>query len=173
MKVMAFIILLASHLGTAQAAELDSLLTNPLQVGQTSRMTYLFWDVYDATLYAPNGKYSTSRPFILKLEYLRDLEGEDIAQRSIEEMQKQGYADKQKLALWLDSMKTIFPNVRNGTQLLGVRNAAGESVFYSENKLLGKIKDPDFTTHFFNIWLSEKTSEPEMRKELLAIQDKS
>ena len=173
MKVMAFIILLSSHIGAAHANTIDNLVSNPVKVGETSRMTYLFWDVYDATLYAPNGNYSADSPFVLKLAYLRDLEGEDIAQRSVEEMRKQGFTDEKKLALWIANMKRIFPNVNNGTQLLGVRNKAGESVFYSENKLLGKITDPSFTKHFFDIWLSDKTSEPEMRKELLAIQDKS
>jgi hypothetical protein len=173
MKVMAFIILLISHGIMANTAKLENLIINPVKVGQTSRMTYLFWDVYDATLYAPNGKYKANNPFILQLDYLRDLKGEDIAQRSIEEMKKQGYSDEAKLTLWLDSMKNIFPNVRNGSQLIGLRNSDGESLFYSGEQLLGKIEDPDFTKHFFDIWLSEKTSEPEMRKELLAIQDRS
>ncbi|TMO73135.1 chalcone isomerase family protein [Pseudoalteromonas aurantia] len=173
MKVMAFIILLANNIGAAHANTIDNLVSKPMQVGETSRMTYLFWDVYDATLFAPNGNYSADSPFVLKLTYLRDLAGDDIAQRSIEEMRKQGFTDEKKLALWLTNMKRIFPNVNEGTQLLGVRNKAGGSVFYSDNKLLGEITDPGFTKHFFDIWLSEKTSEPEMRKELLAIEDKS
>ena len=37
------------------------------------RLTYLLWDVYDAMLYAPKGKWSHDKPFALKLSYLRSL----------------------------------------------------------------------------------------------------
>ena len=38
-----------------------------------ARMTYLFWKVYDARLYAPEGKWQPTQPFALELKYLRKL----------------------------------------------------------------------------------------------------
>ena len=61
---------------------------NASVVGE-ARFTYYFWDVYDAVLYAPNGKWPAER-FALRLTYLRDFDGSEIAERSIKEMKSQG-----------------------------------------------------------------------------------
>ena len=41
---------------------------NAQKVGE-GRLTYLFWDVYDATLYAPAGAWDNDKPFALQLSY--------------------------------------------------------------------------------------------------------
>ena len=64
------------------------------KVGE-GRLTYLFWDVYDATLYAPEGSWKEGKPFALKLSYLRAIEGKQIADRSAEEIRNQGINDEQ------------------------------------------------------------------------------
>ncbi|OCQ21474.1 hypothetical protein A7985_12770 [Pseudoalteromonas luteoviolacea] len=137
------------------------------QVGQTARMTYLFWDVYDISLYTSSGKYEPLAPFILQLTYLRDLSGNDIAQRSLEEMEKQGFQNEEIGQVWLERMKRIFPNVKSNYSLYGVRTASGTTQFYNAEGLLGEIEDPLFTKWFFDIWLGSKTSEPKMRRTLL------
>ncbi|MDK1288121.1 chalcone isomerase family protein [Pseudoalteromonas umbrosa] len=137
------------------------------QVGQTARMTYLFWDVYDISLYSSSGSYDSLAPFVLQLTYLRDLDGEEIAKRSLEEMQKQGFNDEALGAKWLLQMKQIFPDVTENYSLYGVRDENGTTRFYDSEKLLGEITDQNFTKWFFDIWLSEKTTEPKMRLKLL------
>ena len=47
------------------------------------RMTYLGFKVFDAELYAPNGVYSASGPFALKLKYLRNFKGKAITESSV------------------------------------------------------------------------------------------
>jgi hypothetical protein len=139
------------------------------EVGK-ARLTYLFWDVYDATLYAPKGKWSEQAPHALTLSYLLELEGKKIAERSVEEMQKQGFKDKKKLADWQVQMEKIFPDVKKGSQLTAIFTLGQETRFYKNNRqFIGSVADPEFGVQFSNIWLSEKTSEPEMRKELLAL----
>ena len=83
------------------------------------RLTYLFWDVYDATLFAPQGDFANSKPFALQLSYLRDIEGKKIADRSAEEMRTQGITDEVKLAAWHSQMREIFPDVAEGSSLPG------------------------------------------------------
>ena len=41
------------------------------------------------------------------------------------------------------------------------------AVFYKDNTEIGRIKDPAFSVAFFNIWLGDKTSAPELRRKLL------
>ena len=49
------------------------------------RMTFLGFKVFDAELYAPQGTYSPSAPFALKLTYLRTFKGKQIAESSVKE----------------------------------------------------------------------------------------
>lgn len=139
---------------------------NMKAVGE-GRLTYMFWEAYDAKLYAPQGVWDEGKPFALTLHYLRDLEGADIADRSIKEMRKIGFNDEAKLNEWNDRMKVIFPDVKNGSVLTGVFALGKPTRFYDGNKELGVIEDPAFGTWFSGIWLSEKTSEPELRDTLL------
>ena len=129
--------------------------------------TYLFWDVYDATLYAPKGEWQSNAPFALKLDYQRGLDGKKIAQRSVDEMRKQGISDEAKLSEWRDKMVALFPDVEDGDVITGVATSNRASEFYINGELVGKIEDENFTQAFFDIWLSEKTSEPKLRKALL------
>lgn len=140
---------------------------NAEKVGQ-GRMTYMFWDVYDAALYAPQGSWSTDNPYALKLSYLRNLDGKKIADRSAEEIRKQGFSDEVKLATWHAQMRKIFPDVTVGSSLTGVYTKNGDTVFYQNGTKIGAVKDPEFSAAFFGIWLNEKTSAPDLREQLLA-----
>ena len=132
-----------------------------------ARMSVMFWDVYDATLLAPGGKWSKDKPFALQLTYLRHLDGPKIADRAVQEMRGQGIDDEVKLAIWHTQMRQIFPDVYEGDTLTGVFTKDGETIFYSDNTEIGRIKDVEFTKYFPAIWLSPKTSEPDLRLGLL------
>lgn len=130
-------------------------------------LTYLFWDVYRATLYAPKAQWRPDAPFVLTLAYLRDLKGRDIAERTISEIRDQGYADETKMAAWFDRLAALFPDVGDGDSLTAVRDADGRTIFYQGAKRIGTVEDATFTSRFFDIWLGEKTSEPKLRRALL------
>jgi len=138
------------------------------QVG-TARLSVMFWDVYDATLYAPEDTYHPQKSFALQLNYLMDFSGKDIAERSVEEMRKQGFDDEMKLAAWYSQMRDLFPDVEEGTSLTGIYQPQKPTAFYVGDTRLGEIKDPQFGKYFFDIWLSQKTSEPEIRRNLLSL----
>lgn len=136
------------------------------KVGE-GRLTYLLWDVYDATLYASEGAWKEDSPFALELIYLREIKGKKIADRSIEEMRNQGITDEIKLATWHTQMSEIFPDVDKGIGLTGIQTDDGTTVFYQDQKELGRIEDKEFSKAFFDIWLSENTSAPDLRRKLL------
>lgn len=132
-----------------------------------TRFSWMFWDVYDIGLYAPDGDYQSSKPVALELTYLTDLDKDDIVDRSCREMRRQKAADEVTLVDWHTQMEEIFPDVKKGDKLVGVATPAGASEFYHNGKKVGEVKDPEFTKAFFNIWLGDKTSEPELRQSLL------
>ncbi len=133
-------------------------------------LSYAFWDIYKATLYAPDGLWHAAKPFALSIEYYRALNGKDIADRSVQEMRKQGFSDEVTLAAWHSQMKAIFPNVKKGTMLTAVYTPAKQTTFYQGDDTIGAIKGDDFGQWFFAIWLAEKTSEPKLRRALLGLQ---
>ncbi|MEM9442683.1 MAG: chalcone isomerase family protein [Pseudomonadota bacterium] len=135
-------------------------------VGQ-GRLTFLFWSVFDAALYAPGGVWSENEPFALSLSYLRDLDGESIVEASIKEMREQGMEDEAVLQRWRQDMATIFTDVDDQTTLTGIVDQDGHARFYRNGVAVGIIRDPEFSRRFFNIWLGQATSEPELRAQLI------
>jgi hypothetical protein len=130
-------------------------------------MSWAFWDAYKATLYTQSKTFNPNEEFALKLDYKVDIEGADIAERSIEEMEKQQTIPQEKSQKWLGEMKKIFPSVDDKTTITGVNIPNKGAAFYKNGKLIGEINDTEFAKRFFDIWLSPKTSEPKLRKQLL------
>ncbi len=136
------------------------------KVGE-GRFTKYIWDVYDATLFAPQGKWEKGKPFALKLSYLRKLYGKKIADKSVEEIRGQGFTDEIKLATWHTQMRKIFPDVDDGVSITGIQTKDGAALFYKGSTKIGRIEDPEFSNAFFGIWLNENTSAPSLRQKLL------
>lgn len=137
------------------------------------RFTYLFWNLYDAKLYAPTGEWNPQGAYALALHYLRSLDGEKIAERSIDEMKAQGLKNPQKIEAWLKQMTAIFPDVAAGTTLIGIRTVNGTTVFYQDQTRIGEVLDVEFSDWFFGIWLKENTSAPALRQKLLNLEQGS
>jgi hypothetical protein len=146
------------------AAALNLASMHPIGQGNLS---WMFWDAYTATLYSKTPEFKRDSEFALKLDYKVDIDGEDIAARSIDEMEKQQKLEPEKAQKWLQTMKAIFPNVDENTSIIGVNKPNYGAVFYKNGKEIGEIKDAEFAKRFFDIWLSPKTSEPKLRKQLL------
>lgn len=140
------------------------------KVGE-GQLNWLLFKVYRAELWVDPSKtpydYKTTDTWLI-LKYLRDLNGADIAERSIEEMEGQGYSDKDKLSRWGDALKKIFPDINEGDSLSAFFSAEDQSIqFYFNGEPNGTISEPEFAIAFMGIWLDEKTSEPDFRKKLL------
>ena len=136
------------------------------QVGSV-RFRYLFFDIYDASLYAPEGEFAEDEPFALKLVYLRDIQGEHIARQSIEEMRKQGVDNDVLLQNWQTQMQALFPDINEGDALLGIRVAADMALFFHNHTLIGEVSDPLFIERFFDIWLGENVRSARLQAKLL------
>jgi hypothetical protein len=64
-------------------------------------------------------------------------------------------------------LASLFPNIYSGDQLIGIKTANSDGIFFYNKKWIGKINDEKLVDSFFDIWLSEKTSHPELREKLL------
>jgi len=150
----------------AETTTISSYVPSAEQVGK-ARLRYLLLDIYDATLLAPNGDYEKTQPFALSLDYLRKLNGDAIAKRTIKEIRGQGFSDEATLDRWFAEIVDIFPDVQKGSNITGVLDDDRVTHFFFDGKKVGSIKDPDFGPRFFDIWLGEKSSQAKMRDRLI------
>ena len=134
------------------------------------RMTWFGMSVYDARLWALD-RFSAAQferePLALELQYARALQGQQIAERSLVEMQRFGAVPDADAARWLAAMTQLFPDVAAGDRLTGVHRPGEAARFFFNGKLRGEVRETDFARRFFGIWLSPQTSEPKLRLALL------
>jgi hypothetical protein len=146
-----------------------NIMANPLidfkKVGE-AKLAILFWDVYQSELYSLTGAYQKNIfPQALKIHYLRNIKAKDLIERTEEEWQKLGI-NSQISAPWIEQLKTMWPNIKKGDELLVVVNKSGDSDFYFNQQEIGTIINTDFGANFLRIWLDEKSSYPELQKQL-------
>ena len=136
-----------------------------------AKLTFWGFEVYQATLWLSPGFVESvyeQSPFALDLAYLRDFKGADIAKRSIAEMRRQAPMTAAQEAAWEGQMRELFPDVKTSDRITGVNQPGIGAVFWSNGRRLGEVRDTAFAKQFFGIWLSPQTSEPAMRRALLA-----
>ena len=164
--------LLLSALGS-QAQTLPELITSDLMglaIRGDATMRFFGLKVYDVRLWTQMKPFTHGDPFAIELVYDLNLNGKDIAERSVKEMRLQGCDDESKLKRWGEEMARVFPDIKKGDTLIGVSIPGKEARFYNREKFIAAVPDPEFAKAFFDIWLSEKSSEPKMRLKLLGTQ---
>jgi len=156
--------------GTAVPQTVTAALVDKQALAST-RLRVWGFEVYDARLWARPG-FEMARfegqLFALELNYLRNFKGADIARRSVEEMRQTGALDESDAARWLAAMGALFPDVQKGDRITGVHLPGTGARFYLNDRLLGEVAEDRFSRRFFGIWLSEQTTQPRMRDDLLA-----
>jgi hypothetical protein len=141
------------------------------QAAGTTRLRFLGFGIYDATLWVTPGFRASSyaqHAHALDLAYLRTLDGRAIAERSLTEMQRQGPIAPEQAQSWLAAMTVAFPDVKAGDRLTGLHTPGVGARFWFNGQPRRAVPDPEFSRRFFGIWLADTTSEPTLRNLLLA-----
>lgn len=156
------LVLLVSLASDATATEQST-----LQKCGEAKLRVLFWDVYESTLFTPNGRYSPDiRPFRLAIRYLRDISASDLINQTQKEWRAQGLADPDQ-DRWLQKLGEIWPDVETGDTLALLVDEKSHSQFTMNGVEIGRIDNPNFSVAFAGIWLSERTTRPTLRDALI------
>jgi hypothetical protein len=138
-----------------------------LQLVGEARLKVLFWSVYDSRLYTPDGSYEAGeRPLRLEIEYLLDIRAEDLVRRTAREWEALEFVHPQQDA-WLARLRELWPDVQKNDVLTLELGVDDRAVFYNNGRRLGVIDDPEFGEQFIAIWLSPRTTRPDLRLALL------
>ncbi len=163
-------LLLALSCATALAPPIPDPLPQATALG-SGAFRWFGLKLYDARLWAERRSFSADdwarTPLALELTYARSLYGTRIADASVDEMKKLGLASPAQQRAWRDAMKQVFPDVDEGTQLVGIYQPGQPTRFYRDGVAVGEVADPEFGPAFFAIWLHPRTSAPRLRAALL------
>lgn len=139
-------------------------------LGGAGRMRFFGLNIYDARLWVTPGfkpgNYAQNA-LALELNYLRDLSGQAIAERSLKEMRRAGAIAPEQAQRWLEAMQLAFPDVKAGDRITGMHDPQKGASFWFNGQARSAIADQEFSRLFFGIWLSPATSEPALREQLL------
>lgn len=160
MKKTAFIFLLL-----LSAACYANVPTQGLKPVGSGTMSWLFWDLYNITLFSQTGNFEDKAyPQALSIRYMKNIDKDDLITATKDQWQHLGVNWDQQ---WLHQLSQLWPSVKANDNITLVVNAEGESLFYHNQKPLGGIRDKHFADAFTAIWLSPNTSEPKLRKRLI------
>lgn len=142
--------------------------THPFKsVGETT-FSILFWDLYKSQLMTTSGNYPvdiTSEQVLFTINYLADISSDDLISRTVDQWKHLGIPSDQYIN-YLPKLEAMWPDIKEGDSL-SLLIDQGRSVFYFNQQYIGVIKPSKFGQIFLAIWLSENTSEPNLRLELL------
>jgi hypothetical protein len=168
-------ILLTVMLGTAHALDQHSTnphLPNPALHGKSHLRVIVH--IYDAALYAHQNFNATqpyTYPMALSVKVGRPFRSTTIVRQMVKEMSRQNLPAT-TIASYEKTFSNIVPSVEENDTLTGVYTPkAGWSLWF-KGKQLGEWQDDQFAKAFFDIWLGENTSQPDMRKQLLRLSSK-
>ncbi len=125
--------------------------------------------VYTARLWSVSAPLSVDQPFALELTYHRAITREELVEASIDEIRRTsaGPVSDAQITQWQAQMEQAFVDVQEGSKITGVYLPGREARFYVGEKLHHVVQDPQFAKAFFDIWLSPKTRNPDLRDQLL------
>ncbi len=128
--------------------------------------------VYEALLWTVAGQNVSAadwarQPLALEIRYQRALKGTQIAERSLQEMKRQGDVDEPSAQRWLQAMKTLFPDVVEGSRITGLLLPQTGLRIYVDGRLKGSVDEVEFARRFIGIWLAPQSSDQRLRTALL------
>jgi hypothetical protein len=154
----------------AQPADVQSALPGARLAGE-GRLVVWGFEAYEASLWAGPAFRAddwASQDVVLVLTYARDFTAEAIAARSLTEMRRQAPIDEALAARWQRQLQSALPDVRRGDRIAGVYRPGSGLQFVVNGRPGTPIDDAALARLFFGIWLSPRTSEPALRRALLA-----
>lgn len=157
-----------------QSAVTATQLFSQYQTVGEGKYSYWFWDLYQARFATPDGKfidYRQSAPLLLELRYLRNISKSEFVDATLEQWRIQAGAVQKQHKIWAGELTGLWRDVKKGDVLSAELHPDGLISFYFNQQLLGKTKDPTMGEAFFDIWLSENTTAPELRQLLLALKE--
>lgn len=137
-----------------------------------STLTWGFWEIYDAQLKTPSGLYRADKPFAsniaLLIDYRRNISKKSLLSATDEQWMHLGVS-RENRKRWIQVLDKIWRDVEKGDRLVFVLTETGGR-FYFGDEMIGRIDDLLLARAFVDIWLSESTAYPGLRRHLIGLE---
>ena len=119
----------------AQAEVLDRLVPDAELVGE-ARFKVMFFKIYDAQLYAPNGRYSAGNPYSLRLHYLINAKKGRIVSSTVKEMRRMKAASNAQIESWVPVMDSAFIDMPKGSHADFIHTSDGRLTLVADGEII-------------------------------------
>lgn len=141
--------------------------TDELKKSGQGKMSWLFIDIYKASLFSLDGKYQPKQyPQALTIHYQRNISKKALLEATQQQWQHLS-VDPDLYQDWLQQLSALWPEIKDGDHLTFFVSKDGSGDFYHNDNWIGRIENTQLSDAFLSIWLSKKTSEPKLRKKLI------
>ena len=100
--------------GRLLADTLPEIMPTAKKVGEARFKVFLF-KIYDAELFAPDGRFDRKGPYALRLNYLLDAKKDRIISSTVKEMKRQKAASSRVIEGWVPLMEDAFISMDKGS----------------------------------------------------------
>lgn len=138
------------------------------QLQGAGEMRWFGFALYNARLWRKGERWQAGMPYALELSYRRNFSAEQLVDTSIDEMQRLGMRDEQRLKRWRSALAGVFPSVREGDVIIGLHEPGQGARFFYNGQPVGAPLEAELAAAFFAIWLDPRTRAPALRARLLA-----
>lgn len=133
-------------------------------------LRWLGMHIYEASLWSPDGRFdglASSQPLALSLWYGREFSRDELLRITATAWKLLGETTATQQQQWIGSLRGVWSNVAKGHNLTAVVVPGRETRFYDQQRLLGRIDDPQFGPAYLAIWLHPRSVVGDLRVELL------
>lgn len=108
--------------------------------------------VYQATLWAPGPAWDPQKPYLLELQYTRDVSKDVLVDSVVDDIREQDSADDATLDHWKDTLVTTLPAVSEGDVLSGLSTPGSKTKLYLNGMQIAMLDDDKLSHAFFDMW---------------------
>lgn len=149
-------------------AELDDYVQASAPYG-SAKLKVFFMDVYTVQLWQDAASWSYDAPFALSIVYDMDFTRKQLVDESIKQVRRIHKPGDDVLADLRQNLNRLFPDVNEGDRITAIYVPKKEVVLFHNGQKTGSMSDARLLKPFMDIWMSEKTEYPAVRKRMLGI----
>lgn len=147
-------------------AELGQMSAEMEHVGSSS-VGFLFWDAFDANLWAPEGRFSWERPAALSLTYRTDFSKRKLTDSTIKEMKRIAGWKPERLADFRANIAPCMSDVVAGDRFTAASPTPDRIVLYLNGEQRCDLTEPGLRRAYLGIWLSQNSRFPDESRKLM------
>ena len=118
--------------------------------------------IYHIELWSNDGNFDYNQPLALSITYHKNFSASQLAKKTATEMQKVNQLNVEKIQKYQAYIDTLFVDVKKNQNKTAIFMPNGVLKIFLEQQKIAEINDLQFAKDFLNIWLSAKSSYPEM-----------